>query len=42
MRTKFFNKADLRKGRQATANRAGELMNDADFSWNFETQLELI
>jgi len=31
LRTKFFSKADLRIGRQAMVNRAGELMNDADF-----------
>jgi len=34
--TQFFSKADLRIGRQAMMNRAGEVMNDADFDWNFD------
>jgi len=29
-------KADLRNGRQAIVNWAGELMNDADIDWNFD------
>jgi len=42
LRTKFFSKADLRSGRQAMVNRAGELMNDADFDWNFDINVDAI
>jgi len=41
-RPKFFNKADLRIGRQALVNRCDMLMNDLDFDWMIDLTDDMI
>jgi len=42
LRLKFFNKADLRIGRQTLTNRCGLLTNDLDFDWFYATSDDYI
>jgi len=42
LRLKFFNKADLRIGRQTLTNRCDLLINDLDFDWFYATSDDYI